>query len=150
MSPSYFAGPAGHPRDDIIERKRDAPSGLQTTLPRRPPSAPKYFCGCAGHMAIGSVPCCGTLSAVAWPRNVVHPTSLQSSSAVLWSPVTHSSSRRGAGSCPGPQPCALPLGGDSGHVPAQALVETSHLEHGGVFRRCYCPGAAVFGHDHRP
>lgn len=79
MSPSYFAGPAGHPRDDIIDRKRDAPSGLQTTLPRRPPSAPKYFCGCAGHMAIGSVPCCGTLSAVAWPRNVVHPASYFSS-----------------------------------------------------------------------
>lgn len=31
MSPSYFAGLAGHPRDDIIDRTRDAPSGLQTT-----------------------------------------------------------------------------------------------------------------------
>ncbi|KAH8771627.1 hypothetical protein F5883DRAFT_43436 [Diaporthe sp. PMI_573] len=31
-----------------------------------------------------------------------------------------------------------------------SIGRTSHLEHRGLFRRCYCPGATVFGHDHRP
>lgn len=39
-------------------------------------------------------------------------------------------------------------GSDHAHV--RALVETSHLKPRGLFRRCYCSGAAVFGHDHRP
>lgn len=36
------------------------------------------------------------------------------------------------------------------HMSGRALVETSLVKPRGLFRRCYCSGAAVFGHDQRP
>jgi len=146
MSPSYFAGPAGLPRDDIIDPDTRCLFGplYTTSATNLCPQLLPWLRGAHGQ------PICPSLRDPFRCRMATHClASYSSSSSSPAVPINHFPPRHGAGCYPGPQPCAPPSGG-SGHVHVQALVETSHLEHRGLFRRCYCPGAAVFGHDHRP
>lgn len=109
MSPSCFAGPAAHPRDDIIDP--DTRCLFRAFIPPKatnlcPQLLPRLRAGLTANK-LHHVPHCGTRSVVAWPRNVLPPPPPhhQSSSAPS---LVHPPPPRGAGYYAGPQPCAPP------------------------------------------
>lgn len=136
MSPSCFAGPDGHPRDDIIDPdtrclfRASIPPNADQPLSAIASAASRGAHGWQSQYSISLN--CGTHSVVAWPRNVLppppphhhrHPPHPSINSL---SPARRRMLRRASSMC----------GSDHAHV--QALVETSHLEPRGPFRRCYC------------
>lgn len=150
MSPSCFAGPAAHPRHDIIDP--DTRCLFRASMPpRRPTSALNCFRACAGHTANSY---CAVSPSVRDPfrGRIATQTSclllltiivIRPIPQLFPSPVRRRMLRRASKHVHHPS-----RGSDRAHV--TALVETSHLAPRGLFRRCYCSGATVFGHDHRP